>query len=435
LRGRDVIKTGEQELSSQPGQGGLARPRSSILGRISAFSDSFDRLAVDRTNPLSLKIEKFISPVEAIVAGKRVLLFGTNGYLGMSFRPECIQAAQEAARAFGIGSTASRVAAGSQELHLLLEAEVAAFYGRQDAVVFSTGFMTNLGVVSALAREGDAIFIDEHCHASIFDGCRLSGAQIVQFRHNDVEDLARLFRESSISGLNTLVIVEGVYSVLGDLSNLAAIVDVVKKNKAVLVVDEAHAMGIYGKNGRGIAELQGVEDDVDVIVGTFSKSAGGIGGYAVTNNPALRRLRFMARSYLFTASLPPPVVAGIREAVRIIATDRGPRDTLWKNAKRLHAGLNKIGLKPCAAPGPVGSIRMAGLTGGYEFWRAMLDRGVYVNLLMPPATPNGEVLLRFSVSAAHTNEHIETALAAFRDVAESICSGDLVALQNVAVSS
>ena len=395
-------------------------PSGSILSRVATFGDSFDRLATDRVNPLTLVLEDVISPVQAVVAGQPTLLFGTNSYLGLNFRAECVHAAQEAAGRHGVGSTASRVAAGNHELHRLLEAEVAAFYGRRDCIVFSTGFMANLGVIATLAREDDAIFVDSHCHASILDACRLSGARVCQFRHNDAGDLARLFAESPCPGPNTLVVVEGLYSVWGDVGDLNGIVAVAKQNEAVVVVDEAHAMGMYGDNGRGIAELQGVEKDVDVIVGTFSKSVGVIGGYAVTNLPALRRLRFMARSYLFTASLPPPIVAAAREAVRIIASDRRPRECLWANARKLHAGLVGIGLSPCAAPGPVGSIRMPGLAGGYQFWKAALDRGIYVNLLMPPATPAGEVLLRFSVSAAHSDEHIETALSVFRDVSAAL---------------
>lgn len=411
-------KTNSQETAppSEACPRRLAPLGNSILARAGNFSDTFDRLSSGRSNPLDLEVEEILSPVQGVIAGKQVLLFGTNSYLGMNFRSECIHAAQEAAGRYGVGSTASRVAAGNHKLHLMLEAEVAALYGRRDAVVFSTGFMANLGVISTLAREGDAIFIDAHCHASIYDACRLSGAHVRQFRHNDAGDLARLLAESTVPGPNSMVVVEGVYSVWGDVGDLRNIIAVAKQNNAVVVVDEAHAMGIYGNSGRGIAELQGVEEDIDVIVGTFSKSAGVIGGYVVTSLPALRRLRFMARTYLFTASLPPPIIAAAREAVRIIASDRGPRETLWANARKLHAGLGEVGLKPCAAPGPVGSIRMPGLLAGYEFWKAALDRGVYVNLLMPPATPAGEVLLRFSVSAAHTDEHIETALSVFRDV-------------------
>ena len=395
-------------------------PAGSILARAEAFGASFERLAGDRVNPLSLVIEDVVSPVHAVVGGRPTLLFGTNSYLGMNFRPECIRAAQAAAQRYGVGSTASRVAAGNHALHRSLEKEVAAFHGAAEAIVFSTGFMTNLGVISSLAREGDAIFLDAHCHASIIDACRLSGAHVFQFRHNDPADLARLFAESSIPGANTIVVVEGVYSVWGDVGDLKGIVGVAKSHGAIVIVDEAHALGMYGRNGRGVAELQGVEADVDIITGTFSKSVGLIGGYAATNRPQLRQLRFMARPYLFTASLPPPIVAAAREAVRLIATDPQPRAMLWANAAKLHAGLCDIGLTPCAPPGPVGSIRMQGLAGGYQFWKAALDRGIYVNLLMPPATPAGEVLLRYSVSAAHTDEHIETALAVLRDVSAAL---------------
>jgi len=403
---------------AEPSSASRAAP--SILARANAFGVSFDRLAADRVNPLSLVIDEILSPVRAVIAGKHTLMFGTNSYLGMNFRPECIAAAQQAAERYGVGSTASRVAAGNHALHRNLESDLAAFHKVEEAIVFSTGFMANLGVISALVREGDTVFLDAHCHASIIDACRLSGARVVQFRHNDAADLARLFAESGVSGPNSLVVVEGVYSVWGDVADLRGLVGVAKKNNAVVIVDEAHAMGMYGKQGRGVCELQDVEDDVDVVIGTFSKSVGLIGGYAVTNRPELRRLRFMARPYLFTASLPPPVVAAAREAVRIIATEPTLREKLWANAERMHAGLRAFGLTPCAAPGPVGSIRMPGLVGGHQFWKAALDRGVYVNLLLPPSTPAGEVLLRFSISAAHTAENIDEALTVFREVSATL---------------
>ncbi len=391
-----------------------------ILARAAAFGDSLDRLAAGRENPLDLVIEDTLDAVHAVIHGRPMLMFGTNSYLGLNFHPDCIGAAVAAAKRYGTGSTASRVAAGNHRLHTLLEADVAALHGRNDAIVFSTGFMANLGVISALARKEDAIFIDAHCHASIFDACRLSGARVSTFRHNDSRDLDRLFAESEVPGAQTLVVVEGLYSVSGDLGELRGIASVAKRHSAVTVVDEAHALGIYGRHGRGVAEHLDVEDDIDVIVGTFSKSVGVIGGYAVSNAPALRAMRFMARPYLYTASLPLPVVAAAREAIRLIATDSTLRDALWRNARTLHAGVSALGLRLAAPPGPVGCIGMGGVTAGYGFWRALLDRGVYVNMLVPPATPTGEVALRLSVSAAHTAEHIEMAVSAFRDAAASL---------------
>jgi 8-amino-7-oxononanoate synthase len=346
-----------------------------------------------------------------------MLMFGTNSYLGLNFHPACIGAAVDAAKHYGTGSTASRVAAGNHRLHVALEAEIAAFHRRRDAIVFSTGFMANLGVISALARKEDAIFVDAHCHASIFDACRSCGARVTTFRHNDSADLERLLAASGVSGAQALVVVEGLYSVSGDIGDLHGIVAAARRYGAAIVVDEAHALGIYGRNGRGVAEHLGVEDQIDVIVGTFSKSLGVIGGYAVTDASAFRAMRFMARSYLYTASLPLPVVASAREAVRLIASDRSLRETVWRNAHSLHAGLEAIGLRTVAPPGPVGCIRMNGVNAGYDFWHALLDRGIYVNLLIPPATPGGDVALRFSVSAAHTQEHIDAAIAAFRAAA------------------
>jgi 8-amino-7-oxononanoate synthase len=390
-----------------------------ILQRAEAFADGVDRITGGGETPLNLVIEEMLGPVEARIHGQPTLLFGTNNYLGLNFHPDCVRAAADAVVRHGTGSTASRVAAGNHADHIKLEAEIAALYGRSYATVFSTGFMANLGVISALAQQGDAIFVDAHSHASIFDACRLSGASISTFRHNDARDLDRLFRESKITPARTLVVLEGLYSVWGDVGDLKSIIAVAKRHGAVVVVDEAHGMGMYGERGRGVSEMLGVEDDVEVIVGTFSKSVGVIGGFAVTDLPALRSLRYMARAYLYTASLPPAVAASARAAVHLIATQPGLRETLWRNARAFHAGLTEIGLAPCAAPGPVGAVKMAGIMPGYAFWRGLLARGVYVNMLIPPATPDNQVVLRFSVSAAHTPAHIETAIAAFRDVQDS----------------
>jgi 8-amino-7-oxononanoate synthase len=390
-----------------------------ILARAAAFGGVLDRHTGGRENWFNVEIEDTIDATHAVIGGRPVLMFGTNSYLGLNFHPACIAAAVDATRRYGTGSTASRVASGNHRLHMRLEAEIAAFHRRNDAIVFSTGFMANLGVITALARKEDAVFLDAHCHASIFDACRLSGARITTFRHNDAADLQRLLAQSDVPGSNTLVVVEGVYSVSGDVGDLSGIAAAARRHGALTMVDEAHALGIYGPNGRGAAEHLGVEEDIDVIVGTFSKSVGVIGGYAVTNAPALRALRIMARSYLYTASLPLPVVAAAREAVRLMASDHGLRETVWRNAHRLHEGLAAHGLRLAAPPGPVGCIRMHGLEAGYGFWKALLDRGVYINLLMPPATPGGDVALRFSVSAAHMPEDIETAIAAFGAAASS----------------
>ncbi|MBP0581695.1 aminotransferase class I/II-fold pyridoxal phosphate-dependent enzyme [Labrys sp. LIt4] len=381
-----------------------------IRARSQGFADIFDRSTGGALTPLNVVIERVLSPVRAMIEGRETLMFGTNSYLGLNFDPACIEAAGAALASFGTGSTASRVASGNQALHVELEKAIAELYGRRDAVVFSTGFMANLGAIGGLVREGDAAVLDAHCHASIFDACRLSGAKILTFKHNDAADLARVIAESGIAASRTLVIVEGLYSVLGDVASLEAISTVTSQTGAVLLVDEAHSLGLYGARGRGVAEAQGVEDKVDVIVGTFSKSVGVVGGYCVTSDPAFRTLRFAARSYLYTASLPPPVVAAARQALSIIAGDSERRAAVSAHAETLHRGLTGLGLPPLAPPGPVGAVRMPGIKAGLDTWTALLRAGLYVNMLIPPATPNGEVVLRYSVSAAHGAADIEAAL-------------------------
>jgi 8-amino-7-oxononanoate synthase len=409
----------EQGTAGMPAQAG-PRGVPGIRARAAGFADMFERSTGGQMTPLDVVIEAVDGPVRAIIEGRSTLMFGTNSYLGLNFDESCIAAAEGALRRFGAGSTASRVASGNQALHVALERTIADLYGRRDAVVFSTGFMANLGTIGALVRDGDLVLLDQHCHASIFDACRLSGARIVTFRHNDAADLARLIAGSGVAPAQILVVLEGVYSVLGDLAALPPIVAAAKAAGALVLVDEAHSLGLYGDKARGVAEAQGVEADVDVIVGTFSKSVGVVGGFCVTQDPAFRSLRLAARPYLYTASLPPPVVAAAICALGLIREGGERRAALWRNAARMHAGLTAIGLPPVAATGPVGAIRMPGIKAGLEAWRTLLRAGVYVNMLIPPATPGGEVLLRYSVSAAHRPADIDAALAILDEVAETM---------------
>ncbi len=347
-------------------------------------------------------------------------MFGTNSYLGLNFHPDCIETAVTTVRKYGTGSTASRVAGGNQKLHLKLEQDLSDMFEGREAIVFTTGFMANLAVISALAKDGCALFLDSHCHASIFAAAELSGAAILTFKHNDAEDLDRLFANSAIPAERCMVVVEGLYSVWGDLGDLKPIVETTKRHGGVIVVDEAHSFGLYGDNGRGLCEKLGIENDVDVIVGTFSKSVGVVGGFCITTNPALRALRFLCRPYLYTASLPPAVVASATESIRIIRTDRDRRTKVWANAQVFHKGLTGLGFQLCADMCPVGAIRMPNFKVGMAMWRTLLEHGVYVNILVPPGTPDGSVLLRFSVSVAHSPELISKALATFGEVGRAL---------------
>ncbi|MCX7630158.1 MAG: aminotransferase class I/II-fold pyridoxal phosphate-dependent enzyme [Geminicoccaceae bacterium] len=391
-----------------------------IFDKHQALAQRRGQLLGTGADPFDLEIEALHGPCEATIRGRRTILVGTNNYLGLTFDPDCIEAGCEALRRFGTGTTGSRIANGTYAAHRALEAEIAAFMGRARAIVFTTGYQANLATISALAGAKDIVFVDSDWHASIFDGCRLSGATVVRFRHNDPEDLdRRLERNPNPDGCR-LIVVEGLYSMLGDVARLREIVAVKKRHGAFLLVDEAHSMGVFGDKGRGVAEAQGVEAEVDFIVGTFSKSLGAIGGFAVSDHPRFDLLRVAARPYMFTASPGPATIATVRAALAKIAAHPELRARIWDNARRLHAGLTALGFALAAPPGPILSIRLPDERTTVFAWNRLLELGVYVNLALPPGTPGGVCLLRGSVSAAHTTEQIDRVLDRFARLAEEL---------------
>jgi 8-amino-7-oxononanoate synthase len=363
--------------------------------------------------PFGAVTEKILSATEGIVNGHRVILAGTNNYLGLTFDPECIAAAKAAIEEQGTGTTGSRMANGTFAEHVLLEQELAAFFGRRHAIVFTTGYAATSGMCATLAGPGDTIVLDADSHASIYDGVRLSGADIVRFRHNDVADLEKRLRRLGARLSNTLIIVEGIYSMLGDCAPLREIAALKRRYGGMLLVDEAHSMGMLGEHGRGLAEQAGVEDDVDFIVGTFSKSLGAIGGFCVSNHPQLDAVRFATRSYIFTASPSPSVIASTRAALRLLQERPQLRERLWRNAQRLYDGLKALGFRISPQVSPVVAVTIEDRRQSILWWDRLLESGVYVNLVMPPASPGDYSLLRCSVSAAHTSDQIDRILAAF----------------------
>lgn len=271
--------------------------------------DKFSSLAEDRQallssgfDPFGTPIEEIYSPTEAKIDGRRILLAGTNNYLGITFTPECLDAAHKAIDEQGTGTTGSRMANGSFAGHRALEAELSEFYQCRSTIVFTTGYQANLAVISGLTQPGDTIVIDADCHASIYDGCKLSGANVVRFRHNDAADLDKRLSRLGEKASSALIMVEGIYSMLGDKAPLQDIVEIKKKHGSYLVVDEAHSLGVLGATGQGLVEETNTLADVDFIVGTFSKSLGSIGGYCSSNHPELDFLRYSSRPYVFTAS-------------------------------------------------------------------------------------------------------------------------------------
>jgi glycine C-acetyltransferase/8-amino-7-oxononanoate synthase len=303
---------------------------------------------------------------------------------------------------------------GTYAGHRAVEDALRDFYAMEHAMVFSTGYQANLGIISTLAGKDDYIVLDIDSHASIYDGCAMGNAQIVPFRHNDIDALEkRLNRIPPEAG--KLVVLEGVYSMLGDVAPLKEMVAVSKAAGAMVLVDEAHSMGFIGEHGRGVAEAQGVIDDVDFIIGTFSKSVGTVGGFCVSNHPKFEILRLVCRPYVFTASLPPSVVATAATSIRKLMHGADKRAHLWENSKRLHGGLKRLGFKlgtdePQSA---IIAVIMPDLETGAAMWEALLKEGLYVNLARPPATPAGMTLLRCSLCAEHSSEQVGDILNMF----------------------
>ena len=382
--------------------------------------DKFEPLAQLRADlqatdaqPFGAATEKLFSATEGIVNGRRVILAGTNNYLGMSLDPDCISAAQQALAEQGTGTTGSRMASGTFAGHLALEQELAAFFDKRNAIVFSTGYAATMGMGSTLAGRGDVILLDADSHASIYDGVRLGGAEVIRFKHNNAADLAKRMRRLGERATNALVIVEGIYSMLGDQAPLADIVDVKRNYGGYLMVDEAHSLGITGATGRGVAEQAGVADEVDFIVGTFSKSLGSIGGYCVSNHAELETVRYAIRSYIFTASSSPAVIASTRAALKVVQQRPELRTQLWSNAERLYNGLKNLGMHIGPEVGPVVAAIFEDRDVAINSWKQLMEHGVCVNLVVPPASPNTSSLLRCSLSAAHSPEQIDHIIAAY----------------------
>ena len=378
-------------------------------------------LATGVTDPFSLVMEKVLSPTVAVCNGRETILLGTYNYMGMTFDPDVIAAGKQALDDFGSGTTGSRCLNGTYAVHRDVEEALKDFYAMDHAMVFSTGYQANLGIISTVAGKGDYIILDIDSHASIWDGCKMGDAEVVPFKHNDIEAMEKRLKRVP-EGAGILVILEGVYSMMGDIAPLKEMVAIAKKYGAMVLVDEAHSMGFIGPNGRGVAEDQGVLEDVDFVIGTFSKSVGTVGGFCVSNHPKFEILRLVCRPYVFTASLPPSVVATAATSIRKLMHGAEKRAHLWENSRTLHAGLKALGfqLGTDTPQSAIISVIMPDLERGAGMWEALLHEGLYVNLARPPATPAGMTLLRCSLCAAHSADQVQTIIGMFERAGKSV---------------
>lgn len=389
----------------------------SLFDKFAALADARADLGTTGTPPVATPIDEIVSATEGVIDGRRVILAGTNNYMGLTLDPDIVEPARDALARFGTGTTGSRMANGSYQLHQALERQFADAFGWPAAIVFSTGYQANLGTLSALAGKGEYLLLDSDSHASIYDGARMSAAETIVFRHNDPENLDRRLSRLGDDAKRALIVVEGLYSMLGDQPPLAEFVEVKRRHHAWLLVDEAHSFGVFGDHGLGLAEQHDLLDEVDFVVGTFSKSLGAIGGFCVGRHPELDLLRLASRPYIFTASPSPAVIASTRAALSRIVEGRDLRRSLWRNIDALYTALNDYGYRlGSQQPGPVAAIILPDRASALAHWRGLLDAGVYANLMVPPATPKGLNLLRISLSAAHTPDQVQTICEAFGEL-------------------
>lgn len=390
----------------------------SILEKYRPLVERHKKMLSLGRNAVGLQMDDVYSPTRARIDGQEIILAGTNNYMAITFDPDCIKAGQEALEKHGTGTTGSRIANGSYALHLELEKSLAGFLRRKHAIVFSTGYQANLGAIAGIAGSRDTVFLDADSHSSIYDACTLSGARLIRFKHNNADDLAKRLRrmpEDHEGGV--LVVLEGIYSMFGDRAPLKEFVDVKREYGFELLVDEAHSTGVLGEGGRGLAEEADCESDVDFVVGTFSKSFGAIGGFAASDHELFEMLRFAARAYMFSASPSPATIATVMEAVRVLEARPQLRQKLRQNYERLHRGFKALGLELCCdVPSPIIAVRVADEATAIVLWNKLLDAGVYVNIALPPGTPNGVCLLRCSVSAGHSSQDIDTIISLFESV-------------------
>ena len=355
---------------------------------------------------------------EVVVNGKRVIMAGSNNYLGLTTHPRVKEAAIKAIERFGSGCAGSRLLNGNLEIHEELEKKLARFFRKEAALVFATGYQTNLGAISALLGRNDVAIIDKYDHASIIDGCRLSFGQAKKYRHNDMKDLERVLEGTKSKG--KLIIVDGIFSMDGDIADLPSIVKLARAYDARVMVDDAHAVGVLGEGGRGTAEHFALENQVDLIMGTYSKSLAAIGGFVAGSTEVIDYIQHVGRSMMFSASLPPSLVATVSTALDIIEEAPQLRIQLWKNTRKMLQGYKALGFDTGTSETPIIPIIIKDSMKVYQMCHHLFENGVFVNAVVSPAVPPGRELLRTSYMATHTEEQLDKVLSAFEKAGKEL---------------
>ncbi len=354
-----------------------------------------------------------------VIDGKPVVMLGSNNYLGLTNHPEVKKAAADAVALYGTGCAGSRFLNGTLDIHVKLEERLAEFMHKPAALTFSTGFQVNLGVISCLVERGDIVYLDKLDHACIIDGARLGFGAVVKFNHNDMDDLQRRLAVHD-SRKAALIVVDGVFSMEGDIADLPKIVEIGRAHGCRVMVDDAHGIGVLGEHGRGTAEHFGLEDDVDLIMGTFSKSLASVGGFIAGNERVINWIKHRARSLIFSAAPPPASVAAVLKAVEIIEREPERRAQLWENTRFMASGFRSLGFDTGSSASPVIPVLAGDDRLAFVMAKRLQEEGVFVNPIVSPATPPGRALLRTSYMATHRREHLERALDSFAKVGREV---------------
>lgn len=407
---------------------------STLFDKYASLQARVDMMMKIGRDALGLKFDDIVDATRGRIGNREILLAGTNNYLGLTFDEDCMAAAKKAVDDHGTGTTGSRVANGSYAEHIDLENALAEHLGMPSCIVFTTGYQTNLSAISALAGAKDVIFMDADAHACIIDGTRLTGASTIRFRHNSPEDLdKRLKRHGEINDGHALVVIEGMYSMFGDIAPVDEFVDVTHRHGGYLFIDEAHSYGVFGPTGCGIAEEQGVLDKVDFISGTFSKSLASVGGFCASRHKEFEITRKVMRPYMFTASATPSNISAARAAVEKVKTGDHLRRNLKERAQQLHKGLTDLGYDLCADPSPVIAARRPNEAIAAMEWNWLVENGLYVNLAVPPGTPQSSSLLRISLSAAHTEADVHQIVETFAKMKDA--QGEMMATMSAKLAA
>ncbi|WP_210374073.1 aminotransferase class I/II-fold pyridoxal phosphate-dependent enzyme [Rhodothermus bifroesti] len=351
----------------------------------------------------------------AIINGREVIMAGSNNYLGLTSDPRVKEAAIEAIRKYGTGCTGSRFLNGTLDLHLELEARLARFMGREACILFSTGYMTNMGVIQALTSKNDIIFSDKDNHASIVAGTQVSLATTVRYRHNDLNHLRRLLERAQLEHpeAGKLIVTDGVFSMSGVIARVPELVELAEEFGAALMLDDAHAVGVIGPGGRGSAAYFGLEHKAHLTVGTFSKSFASLGGFCVGDRDVIEYIRHTSSAHIFSASMPPANVATVLKCLDILESEPERLERLWKISDYMREGFRSAGFNVWNSQTPIIPVVIGDMMTCFRFWRDLLEEGVFVNAVVPPAVPQGQALMRTSFMATHTDEELDYILEAF----------------------